>query len=258
MNLEELFFPGAKVDDLEPLAGLLKLKSLNCGSTKVADLSPLSELYKLEKLCCSFTKVTNLGPLKNLRLLHELKASKDPKFRRAESSDGIIDLTPVANLKNLTSLCLANNDLIDDLTPIANLRSLEEVDIRRSSVTSLKPLEKLQQLKAVNAFDCKIEDLSVAWVSDSILEELMLGPHIPGMPAEVLSESDLKSCLWQLRSHIADLGHGAEQSDTIKILVLGNGRVGKTQVVRRLRGLAPEIESDSTHGIVIAQTEIAF
>ena len=37
----------------------------------------------------------------------------------------------------------------------------------------------------------------------------------------------------------------------VKLLLLGNGRVGKTQIARRLAGLDFEVESDSTHGIRI-------
>lgn len=67
----------------------------------------------------------------------------------------------------------------------------------------------------------------------------------------MLSNDAHRSCLPQLRAHLTDLEVGAEEVGEAKLLVLGNGRVGKTQVCRRLRGLQYEENADSTHGITV-------
>jgi internalin A len=41
----------------------------------------------------------------------------------------------------------------------------------------------------------------------------------------------------------------------LKVIVLGNGRIGKTQICRRLRGESFEEDADSTHGIGVTSTE---
>ena len=48
-----------------------------------------------------------------------------------------------------------------------------------------------------------------------------------------------------------DLEVGEERLPDVKVLVLGNGRIGKTQICRRLRGEAFDPSVDSTHGILV-------
>lgn len=74
---------------------------------------------------------------------------------------------------------------------------------------------------------------------------------IPGIPAELLSPDRFSNCLDALRSHLTDLEVGAEEVTEAKLVVLGNGRVGKTQVCRRLRGLPYDDTVPSTHGITV-------
>jgi len=55
-----------------------------------------------------------------------------------------------------------------------------------------------------------------------------------------------------LRAHVRDLdAAGAEGVADVKLLVLGNGRVGKTQLCRRLRGEAYDEAVPSTHGVLV-------
>ena len=70
------------------------------------------------------------------------------------------------------------------------------------------------------------------------------------IPAEVLSQSDGDNCFHRLRDHYADLDQAKPLRD-VKLLVLGNGRIGKTQVCRRLRGEAFEEDANSTHGVTV-------
>ncbi|NYZ16130.1 hypothetical protein HL658_26620 [Azospirillum sp. RWY-5-1] len=74
---------------------------------------------------------------------------------------------------------------------------------------------------------------------------------IPGVPAEILSADFTDNCLPRLRAYLADLAAGVAVVPGVKLLLLGNGRVGKTQIARRLAGLGFEAVSDSTHGIRI-------
>ena len=42
------------------------------------------------------------------------------------------------------------------------------------------------------------------------------------------------------------------------MLVLGNGRIGKTQICRRLRGEDFQPDADSTHGITVKAAPLAM
>jgi internalin A len=64
------------------------------------------------------------------------------------------------------------------------------------------------------------------------------------------------NCLLKLRAHFQDLAEGSVESRDVKLMVLGNGRVGKTQLCRRLRGLPYDDALPSTHGIVVESFEL--
>lgn len=94
---------------------------------------------------------------------------------------------------------------------------------------------------------------SILW-SDKLRTLSAQGAPLEGVPPEILAEYD---CLEGLRAHFRDLGDSAQPLPDVKLLVLGNGRIGKTQICNRLRGLDFEKEAVSTHGIVVATHDFA-
>ena len=66
----------------------------------------------------------------------------------------------------------------------------------------------------------------------------------------------MKTVLPAIRAHLDDLGDDPEPLNDIKLIILGNGRIGKTQIVNRLRGAAFEEEANSTHGVSLVQAPI--
>jgi internalin A len=71
-----------------------------------------------------------------------------------------------------------------------------------------------------------------------------------------LSQSEDENCAASLRAHLADLGAGAIAVPDIKLMVLGNGRVGKTQICRRLRGQDYDERVPSTHGVIVSSAPL--
>ena len=74
--------------------------------------------------------------------------------------------------------------------------------------------------------------------------------EIAGVPADILPQDTVKNCLPALRAHLADLGDDPVELNDVKLMVLGNGRIGKTQICNRLRDLPFDPDADTTHGIV--------
>jgi internalin A len=60
-----------------------------------------------------------------------------------------------------------------------------------------------------------------------------------------------------LRAHLADLEAGSVEIRRAKLVVLGNGRVGKTQLCRQLQGLPYDESVPSTHGICVSNVPCA-
>ena len=65
-----------------------------------------------------------------------------------------------------------------------------------------------------------------------------------------------ENCLTNLRAHFLDQQGGVEPVVEVKLMVLGNGRVGKTQFCRRLAGLEFQPDSISTHGVAIVPARL--
>jgi internalin A len=104
---------------------------------------------------------------------------------------------------------------------------------------------------------CRLADFP-RWLLDrpSLKRLVLWEAHLPDVPAAVLSQGRYESCLESLRAHVRDLDVGAVPVPDVKLLVLGNGRVGKTQLCRRLRGEDYDESQASTHGIAATRAPL--
>ena len=207
------------MSDLGPLAGLSALQSLDCSHTQVSDLGPLAGLSALQSLDCSHTQVSDLGPLAGLSALQSL-------------------------------VCIRTQ--VSDLGPLAGLSALQSLVCTRTQVSDLGPLAGLSALQSLVCSDTQVSDLPgpLVWL-ESLKKLILFNTHITDIPAEVLSPDYSRNCLESLRAHLHDLEAGEERLPDVKVLVLGNGGIGKTQICRRLRGEVFDPSVDSTHGILV-------
>jgi internalin A len=143
------------------------------------------------------------------------------------------DLTPLAGLGSLQTLDLGSCVQLSDLTPLAGLGSLQTLDLSGcSGLRQFDPVkELLPSLQALYLFGCKFDDL----------------------PSEVCGESDSENVLAEVRAHYEDLKAGPRRDAEVKVLFLGNGGTGKTQLCRRLRGELFDASVPTTHGIQLSE-----
>ena len=106
------------------------------------------------------------------------------KIRKAKENDEtelylygnqIRDLTPLADLTQLTMLSLYDNDIID-VTPLAGLTNLTELQIYSNQIKDISSLAKLKNLEKLFLSKNKIIDISPL-ASLTKLEELNLGQN---------------------------------------------------------------------------------
>lgn len=224
--LQEIDLSLTCVSDLASLTGLTALQSLRCRGTKISDLAPLAGLITLEEFSCSSTSVSDLAPMKALTALRYFDCNRTK----------VSKLAPLAGLAALESLECGNTD-VTDLSPVCSLKKLRNLRLDHLNITSTEPLIAIVDLP----------DL------DTLIAE---GCRANGIPSEVLSTRGGENCLPQLRAHIADLGPSPVVLSDVKLMVLGNGRIGKTQICNRLRGMSFDAEANSTHGITVASAKI--
>ena len=246
IRLRRLDLSGTQIGDLTPLAGLKGLQSLNCWGTQIGDLSLLAGLEELRSLDLSETQVGDLSPLAGLRELRSLDISETQ----------VSDLSPLAGLRELRSLDISETQ-IGDLAPLVDLKELQSLDCSRTQVNDVSCLSSCLALRSLGLSECNLDILPFALIwSDSILDIYAQGARCPGVPEEILSRTDYDSCLQDLRAHLTDLGTDPEPLGDVKLSVLGNGRIGKTQICNRLRDLPFEPDADSTHGVVLSTAPI--
>ncbi len=258
--------------DLSPITRLISLKSLKLlMRAELTDLAPIEKLQNLESLDLSYYEhPIDLAPIETLRNLQSLDLAYCEK---------LTDLTPISKLVALQSLNLFGCKLLTGLMPIENLAGLQYLSLHRcENLSNISPIGRLISLKTIDLSHCqKISDLSplaelrhlesldISAISatNHLRPEYLLHQHpqleclvvdrLYATPSEILSGEYFDDCLPRLRNWWQDLQQGEAESHEIKLFILGNGRVGKTQLFRRLRGDAFVADQPSTHGIQLGR-----
>ncbi len=263
------------ITSLDPIAGLTSLQSLDVsGCDQLTSLYPIAGLTSLQSLDVSGCKqITSLDPIAGLTALQSLDVSGCDQIT---SLDPIAELTalqslsvrgcmqiasldPIAGLTELQSLSVLGCQKITSLNSIAGLTSLQSLNVSGCDhITSLDPIAGLTSLnhlflhKAPGAQTLHIEVLLQQWPTLSILAT----DRLHAAPPEVLSYHGADNCLPRLILWWHDLQQGEADTHELKLFILGNGRVGKSELFRRLRGEAFHGDLRSTHGIQLGRFEL--
>ncbi len=239
------------VTNLSPLSGLAGLQSLYLGSCgKVMDLSPLSGLSGLQSLNLgSCGKVMDLSPLSGLAGLQSL----DLRYCWR-----VTNLSPLSGLSGLQSLYLEGCRGVRDLSPLVGLAGLQRLSLTYTYVWDLSPLSGLAALRGLDLYTCgPAIPKELLQVLARRLNRLVADKAV-GVPREVLSKESWDDCLPRLRAFFSELDLAPEAENEVKIILLGNGRVGKTQLCRRFRSEPFDESVPSTHGVQIWREELRF
>ena len=279
-SLQSLDLRGCELSDISPLAGLTSLQSLNLNyCNQLSDISPLAGLTSLRELILSECKqLSDLSPLAHLTSLQSLYLSLCPQLS---------DLTPLARLTSLQELDLTCCwGFSGDLTPLARLTSLQELNLQQCWGLSgdLHPLAGLTSLQSIILSECKqlngdlsplagLTSLHVLHLDSCLgfrrfaplesllptLKELVLFDcKFDDLPPEVCGEADDEDVLDKVCAHYEDLKSGQRIDAEIKVLYLGNGGVGKTQLCRRLCDLPFDPNIPTTHGVQLGEMTLTL
>lgn len=120
-------------------------------SPKVVDISDLRYFPNLTHLRLSFTNVENLKPLKNLTKLTHLAISGCEK---------VSDFSVIQNLKNLENLNVSENIQLKNINFVKDLTNINRLEFNGTSVSDVKPLEKLNKMTWLDFHSTKVSDIS--------------------------------------------------------------------------------------------------
>lgn len=254
-----------RLDGLDKLTALTSLDV--SGSEVLTSLDGLDKLTALTSLDVSGCKaLTSLDGINKLTALTSLDVSG---CKALTSLDGIDKLTALTSLNLSRCRALTSLDGIDKLTALSSL-NLSGC----KALTSLYGIDKLSALTSLNLSRCKALTSFAGTEQLTSLTMLILGTSLFAVPFQ-LAEQLLLSLPYlqifafkglniehvppELNRHFdqtafedwwhAGQTHGFAPARQLKVMLLGNGRIGKTQLARRLRGEIFDEAVPSTHGI---------
>jgi internalin A len=236
------------VTGLQGLTGLESLDLSHCGALKdVMCLQGLTGLHTLDLSHCGALK--DVMGLQGLTGLHTLDLSQ---------CRALTDVTGLQGLTSLHTLDLSHCGALKDVMGLQGLTGLHTLDLSRCyALKDVTDLQGLTSLQTLNVFSGPTVNVEQCVVVDSPCDFPALNDlrthHVAGAPSELASTNEIDNCLPRLQAWRNDLAQGCAEQSELKLFVLGNGRVGKTQICRLLRGEAFDPGVPSTHGIQLGE-----
>ncbi len=248
--------PGAVLETLPTiLCELRSLQALYLNLNRLTSLPPeITQLREVQVLDLSFNRLTSLPPeITQLRNLQELDlrsnglTSLPPEIAQLQSlktlhlsSNQLTSLPPeIIGLKSLQALYLSANQLTDLPPAITRLQSLRTLSLRRNQLTSLPP--EITQLPLEYNLDNNAKRGAIS----------LRGNPLESPPPEIVSKGR-EAVIAYFRS----LEGEKRPLNEVRILLVGDGAVGKTSLVKGLLGEPFDPNESQTHGINIRQWQV--
>jgi small GTP-binding protein len=173
---------------------------------------------------------------------------------------------------HLKQIYLQNNK-IESIRFIGNFPKLQLIDICKNQLKSIAfegyfnhlhylylndnqlvtiDLSNLKALKTLHLEDNQFRILARNFIQTSIETLRLANNPLPSAIRGFVQNYDT-NCLKEVRQYFADLDKGSRLDNEHKVLLLGNGNVGKSCLVERLIYNTFQTNWHSTHGIVLEQ-----
>ena len=274
-NLQSLNLSSNQIQDITVLNNLTKLQSLYLSSNQIQDITVLNNLTNLQILVLINNQIQDISVLNNLTKLQSLHLSSNQiqdftvlnNLANLQSLDltnnQIQDISVLNNLTNLQSLDLTNNQ-IQDITVLNNLTNLQELDLSSNQIQDITVLNNLTNLQTLNLSSNQIQNISPLKhllekkVNIVFSEYQYQAISIKNNPLKTPPPEIVKEGREAVLKYFQELEEqGSTQLYEAKMLVVGEGGVGKTTLIEKLknRNAAMPEESDTTKGIDIHQLE---
>jgi internalin A len=206
------------------IAQLINLTRLDLWRNQLISLPPeIAQLTKLTRLDLSFNHLRRVPP--EIRKLTSL-TSLDLR------NNGLTIVPPeITNLPNVTDLYLDINQLTTLPPEIGKLTNLSRLSLGENQLTSLPPeIAHLTKLDYLDLYRNQLTSLPPEITKLTNLAVIDLREnHLPISPETLVKSRDVKAIF----AAIAGLKSG-ERLNEAKMLVLGDGKVGKSSVVEQL------------------------
>ena len=154
----------------------------------------------------------------------------------------------IAKLTNLTQLDLSNNKITEIPEAIAKLTNLTQLYLRYNQITEIpEVIAKLTNLTQLYLSYNQITEIPEVIAKLTNLTQLDLSNNqITEIPLEILNSKDIKKILSYLRQISTSETRPLHEA---KLLLIGQGSVGKTSLIERLIRNQYDKNQSQTHGL---------
>jgi len=262
ISLQSLHLSSNRISDIFFLEKLTSLQSLHLSSNQISDISFLEKLTCLQLLDLLSNKISDISFLEKLTSLQKLNLCNNQisdisslqKLIRLQlldfSSNQISDVSFLVKLTSLQSLDLSSNK-ISDISFLVKLTSLQTLKLSYNQVSDVSFLEKLISLQTLNLSDNQISTIELSFLNKltNLIDLFLCNNPLENIDEAIIGRGN---CLDDLLNYMEDLEAGKTSNNAIKLLLTGNGNVGKTQIAKRFVEKDDFVFNpahDSTHGI---------
>jgi internalin A len=240
INLRSLRLSSALISDIGFLEGLIGLFHLDLSNNRfLSKVDVLRNCNNLVWLYLNNCSISNLNFLEGLKELEQLEL-------RGNSILNITELKSVTRIKHLN----LNDNFISHLDALSKLKFLEYLDLSNNRIANLKSLSNLKLLRLLNLSDNVILEIESLYpiinLNKNIRIDLYNNPFLGKMPKEVVNAG--WPAIWD---RLIDLKEGVEfvEIKEVKVLLLGNTNVGKSNLLEHLETGKEPLKNTTTFGI---------
>ena len=263
--LQRLSLSSNQIEKIENLDLLSNLQYLWLSYNQIKEIENLDALINLEYLWLSYNeikRINNLNHLINLQYL-SLDSNKIAKIENINilvnllqlslDSNLIIEIENLEGLSKLKKIDLNDNN-IKEIPNLKYLPNLQHLCINKNNILKTDAVKNMPLLAELQLSENCLVDFDIRLFEGKNMLRLFLSKNkFVNIPSEI---TNLENCLLDARAWFKDLEQESIENFEAKLMLVGNGRVGKTSILRRLFQDQFDPHEDSTHGIQLYKQEV--
>ncbi len=169
-NLDRIFVRGNSITSLAPLAGLMKLRSIQAVNNAITNIDTLAGLINLDQLLLRDNQITDISAMANMSKLTSVDienndissiaalAGKPDMIVLHAGYNSISDISALAGMTELNGLGLPGNQ-ITDISALGGLTKLTQLDLYHNNITDITPVSAMTDLELLSLWENNISNI---------------------------------------------------------------------------------------------------